>query len=378
MARPTTEPAGLQELLEARGLDAALLTSPWAIARHCGFRYMQVDRLVALFVPAEGRPRLIVPEYEQAAALAASDVVADVIAWPDGDGPERQLVDALRALPDGASLALELGVLAVAGLRRVETLRPDLAIADCTHVLDARMAVKAPHELALIEEASAVADRTVDRLVREHMRPGASEADLSADLTRLLRLEGGDWTAGPPNVTSGPRAAFPHGPELSGEHGTAIARPVIEEGSPVILDFSVVVGGYIADISRTYVLGAAAPETTEAYEVVEEARRRAIAAMVPGATGHDVDRVARDVIEQAGYGDRFPQRTGHGIGLRIHEIPDLTVGSPDILVPGMVATIEPAIYLPGVAGFRTEDVVVVEESGPRVLTHCSRELVITA
>jgi Xaa-Pro aminopeptidase len=221
-----------------------------------------------------------------------------------------------------------------------------------------------------------VADRTVDRLVRDHLRPGATEADLSAELTRLLRVEGGDWTAGPPNVTSGPRSAFPHGPELSGAHGEAISRPTIAEGEPVILDFSVVVGGFIADISRTYVLGTPSHEIAEVYEVVEEARRRAIAAMTPGATGHEVDRVARDVIDAAGYGDRFPQRTGHGVGLRIHETPDLTVGSQDVLAAGMVACVEPAVYLPGVAGLRTEDVVVVEETGARVLTHCSRDLVI--
>lgn len=371
-----TEPAGLQELLRCRGDAAALLTSPWGIARHCGFRYMQVDRLVALFVPVDGRPRLIVPEYEEAAAQLASGSVADVIAWPDGDGPRRQLDEALATLPRGVSLALELGVLAATAVDELKALRPDVAIADCTPDLDARMAIKTPHEIAMIEEASAVADRTVDRLVRDYLRPGVTEADLSAELTRLLRVEGGDWTAGPPNVTSGPRSAFPHGPELSGEHGTAISRPAIEEGQAVILDFSVIVGGFIADISRTYVLGTASVELTQLYQVVEEARSQAIEAMIPGVTGHEVDRVARAVIEAAGYGDRFPQRTGHGVGLRIHEIPDLAVGSRDVLAAGMVASVEPAIYLPGIAGLRTEDVVVVEEADARVLTHCSRELAI--
>jgi len=275
-------------------------------------------------------------------------------------------------------LTLELGVLAAATVQRLRDVRPDLAVADCSPELDARMAVKTPHELAMIERASAVADRTVDRLVRDHLRPGVTEADLSAELTRLLRVEGGDWTAGPPNVTSGPRSAFPHGPELSGAHGAAIARPVVEEGETVILDFSVVVGGYIADISRTYVLGEPPPETARLHELVEEARRAAIGAMVPGASGHEVDQVARAVIGGGGYGDRFPQRTGHGVGLRIHEMPDLAVGSPDVLAAGMVACVEPAIYVPGVAGMRTEDVVVVEETGPRVLTHCSRELAAAA
>jgi Xaa-Pro aminopeptidase len=372
----SAEPAGLQQLLTRRGDAAALLTSPWAIARHCGFRYTQVDRVVALFVPADGRPQLIVPEYEESAAQLASGDVADVVAWPDGDGPRRQLGEALATLPRGASLALELGVLAASAVDGVHALRPDVLISNCTPDLDARMAVKTAAELAMIEKASVVADRTVDRLVRDHLRPGATEADLSAELTRLLRVEGGDWTAGPPNVTSGPRSAFPHGPELSGAHGAAIARPTVEEGEPVILDFSVVVGGFIADISRTYVLGTPSQEIAELYEVVEEARRLAIAAMTPGVTGHEVDRVARDVIDAAGYGDRFPQRTGHGVGLRIHEMPDLAVGSADVLEVGMVACVEPAVYLPGVAGLRTEDVVVVEDTGTRVLTHCSRELVI--
>jgi Xaa-Pro dipeptidase len=374
---PTVAPevlAAVQAELRERGVDALIVQSPWTVAYVLGFRYLSVDRLVCGVVPAAGPCTLVVPEYESEAALTAAGELAQVRAWSDGERPDDAVAAALASLPPRARVGIEKDALPVAELERLQALRPGDTHVDCGAWLDAMRATKRQDELALIADAAAVADRTVERFVAESLRQDRTEAELGADLTRLLRLEGGDWTAFPPNVTSGPRSALPHGPDLSARRGTAVGADRVATGQLIIVDFSVICGGYCADISRTYVLGRASDRIRELYAVVRRAHAAAMAATLPGVTAADVDRAARAIIEDAGLGAYFPQRTGHGLGLRIHEIPDLTVGNQVRLEPGMVAAIEPAVYLPGFGGIRIEDVVVVGDDPPERLTNASDEL----
>jgi Xaa-Pro aminopeptidase len=366
----------VQRQLREDRLDALVLTASWSVAYVLGFRYLSVDRLVWGVVPAHGRPVLVVPEYEQAAALASSGELVDVRPWADGVDPLTVLTDVFGPVPPAARIGIDKQATTVADADRIRSLLPGAVIVDEGPVLAGMREVKRPDELDRISYAATVLDRTIARFVREELRPGRSEAELSAELTRLLRIEGADWTAFPPNLTSGPRSAFPHGPDMSARRGAAIGADLVLENELIVLDVSAICGGYCADISRTYVLAEAPEQITWTFDVVREAHLAAIDACRPGATGHDVDRAARSIIEAHGLGELFPQRTGHGLGLQIHESPDITVGSRDELRPGMVASIEPAVYMPGVGGIRNEDMVLIGTGAPTVLTHVPSDLVL--
>jgi Xaa-Pro aminopeptidase len=319
---------------------------------------------------------LVVPEYEQGAALASSGEHVDVRPWADGADPLIVLTEVFGPISPTAHIGIDKQATTVADADRIRSLLPGAVISDHGPALARMREVKRPDELDRITYAAMVLDRTIQRFVREELRPGRTEAELSAELTRLLRLEGADWTAFPPNLTSGPRSAFPHGPDMSARRGAAIGADLVLENELIVLDVSAICGGYCADISRTYVLNEAPEQITWTFDVVREAHLAAIDACRPGATGHEVDRAARSIIEAQGLGELFPQRTGHGLGLQIHESPDITVGSRDELRQGMVASIEPAVYMPGVGGIRNEDMVLIGTGAPTVLTHVSSDLVL--
>lgn len=225
--------------------------------------------------------------------------------------------------------------------------------------------VKDEVELALIREAARLADEALLEVLAG-LRPGVTERQLALELEFAMRRRGATAAAFDLIVVSGPRSALPHG--QPGDHA-------IEAGQFVTLDYGAVVGGYCSDCTRTVVAGRATPRHREIYQVVLEAQRRAVAAIRPGVSGAEVDRAARQVIEEAGYGDRFGHATGHGVGLEVHEGPRLSVlAEDDRLEPGMVVTVEPGIYIPGWGGVRIEDLVVVTADGGEILTRVSKEL----
>jgi D-alanyl-D-alanine dipeptidase len=197
---------------------------------------------------------------------------------------------------------------------------------------------------------------------------GRRELDVAADLDRLLRAHGHgrvDFTI----VGSGPNAASPH-------HGASERR--IEHGDAVVLDFGGVADGYCSDITRTVFVGEPSAEQAAVYGIVREAQQAAFEAVRPGVAAQDVDRAARAVIADAGYGERFVHRTGHGIGLEIHEPPYIVEGNATPLAAGMTFSDEPGIYLPGRFGVRIEDQVVVTEDGAERLNEATRDLTVVS
>ena len=185
----------------------------------------------------------------------------------------------------------------------------------------------------------------------------------------LLKVEmlraGGEEMSFSPIVVAGPNSASPH--------ATPGDRP-IQPGDLIVVDCGVTVGGYAADITRTFVVGELEPEMAHVYEVVRAANAAGRAAVGPGVPAEEVDWAARAVIEEAGYGEYFIHRTGHGLGLEVHEPPYIVAGNGRLLQPGMTFTVEPGIYLPGRGGVRIEDDVVVTPSGVESLTTFPREL----
>ena len=216
-------------------------------------------------------------------------------------------------------------------------------------------------ELAATRRSCAILDEAM-RSIAEQLVPGVTELVLSGECARLVRKLGGDTAGFDPLVLTGPRSALPHGKPGP----TALA-----EGDLVIVDFGAAYSGYFSDATRTFVAGREPDERQlELMKVVRAAELAGIAAARPGVPAREVDRAARAVIEEAGYGEYFIHRTGHGLGLDIHEPPWLTSADDDELEADMIVTVEPGIYLPGYGGVRIEDDVRVADP-PEVLTRVS-------
>jgi Xaa-Pro aminopeptidase len=231
--------------------------------------------------------------------------------------------------------------------------------------VEALRAVKDDDELALIRRAATAADRAFEALTAETW-VGRSERELAWRLRQLLHAHGVDHLAFDTAVASGPNGSKPHA-EPSDD--------LVESRALVTVDWGARLEGYCSDCTRTLETGGLPPKLRELYEVCLEAQISAVEGIEPGMSGVDADRLARGVIEQAGYGDNFGHGLGHGVGMFVHEAPRLSPESADTLEPGHVITIEPGIYLPGIGGVRIEDLAVVRDGGVELLTSFPKDLI---
>ncbi len=262
------------------------------------------------------------------------------------------------------ALGFDPDALTVSAHRALAEALPGVELRPAPRLVTALRAVKDEAELALIRRAMAQAEEAFARLLPE-VRPGRSERELALELEFLMRRLGADGAAFDFIVASGPRSSLPHGQPTDRR---------LQAGDLVTFDFGARFAGYHSDITRTVVVGRADERQREVYEVVRAAQAAALAAVREGAKAEDVDRAARDVIAAAGYGERFGHSTGHGVGLEVHEYPTLAPRRDDLLVAGMVVTVEPGVYIPGWGGVRIEDTVVVTPSGCEVLCRTPKEL----
>lgn len=314
-----------------------------------GGRARATERLVLFALPRTGEPFGLVPRLE-AEALATECPWLELEIWDEHEDPIARLAGRIQ-LDRGPALLLGEGfrtgpLLALAGRAPCRPAAP---------VLGPLRASKDAEELDALRVAGANADRVMAESAAI-LRAGMTEREVERFI--LGRFEAlGDhdaWAI----VAAGPNTAFPH-------HMTS-DRP-LAEGEPVMLDLGAFHRGYGSDITRTFCLGAPPPDFERVYAIVNQARAAGIAAVRPGVPAAAVDAAARRVIERAGYGPNFVHRTGHGVGLEIHEPPYLTAGNEAPLAAGMVHSVEPGIYLPGRFGVRLEDLVVVEPGGARRL-----------
>ena len=347
----------VQTAMESAALDALLVAAPANVAYVCGFRANPHERLIALVVPRDGALRLVCPSLEEEAARTAVDGRAELHVWRDDEGPADALARALAGA--GRRVGIEKRYLSVANAELAAAAAPAASFAGCDEVLARLRVVKSEDEIDRLRRAAGVVDRVVAHLAVA-AAPGMTEAELAADCAQRLRAGGGDSLPFEPLILTGPRSALPHGQPGA----TRLA-----EGDLLIVDIGVTVDGYAADITRTFVVGADPDDRQrEVFEIVHAAERAGIAAARAGVPAREVDAAARGVIEQAGYGPNFIHRTGHGLGLEGHEPPYLTATNEETLEPGMVATVEPGIYVEGWGGVRIEDDVVIREGAPEVLT----------
>ncbi len=356
----------LQQQLAAQNLDGVILM-PGPNAYYLSGMHTHVsERPILLFIPQAGEPAVIIPGLEAMKAEAAGIPLERIFAWNDVDWFHDAFAEAARVLKlDGSHWGVEALYMRVLELEALQQVAPNLQTSHAEPALMALRAIKDETELAHITEAIAVAERTIDRLI-PLIKIGMTEKQVAAQLTAILLAEGGDALAFSPIVSAGPNSASPHA--MPGERPLAI-------GDMLVIDWGVFVNGYPSDITRTFAVGEVDDEMRHIYEVVRQANKAGKQAAKPGATGQDVDRAARKVINDAGYGAYFIHRTGHGLGLEVHELPGMVEGNSQPLQAGNVFTVEPGIYLPGRGGVRIEDNVVVTADGCRSLTSFPRDLI---
>jgi Xaa-Pro aminopeptidase len=227
-------------------------------------------------------------------------------------------------------------------------------------------AVKEPAELEVIQRAIDLADQAMEAVAAQ-LQPGLTERDVAWMLEKSMRESGADALSFETIVASGPNGAKAH-------HHPSDRK--LELGDGVVIDMGALYDGYCSDITRTFVLGKASRQFRKIYDIVLAAQEIAEATARAGMSGTDVDGLARAVIAKAGYGDDFGHSLGHGIGIAVHEMPGVGPNSPGVIEDGMVFSVEPGIYLTGWGGVRIEDLVVMENGSPRVLTRAhKRDLV---
>ena len=279
-----------------------------------------------------------------------------------------EIVDSLAdALPEGSlRLGFEDGAMTVRGLARLRELigeRVELVAAG--DLVETLRAVKEPGEVDRIRAATELADAAL-REIMERGLAGRTEREVAIALEDAMRRRGASGPSFESIVAAGPHGALPH----------ASPRDVqIGGGELVVVDWGAVLDGYCSDCTRTLATGELSEPAMIAYDLVLEAQRAGLGAVRAGAGGKEVDSVARDVIAAAGHGEHFGHGLGHGVGLQVHEAPRLSQRSDSVLSAGMVVTVEPGVYLPGEVGVRIEDLCVVGESGPEILTQIPKELI---
>jgi Xaa-Pro aminopeptidase len=358
----------VRQHMTARGVDALLLSHGADLPWLTGYRAMPLERLTVLVLPRDGDAVLVVPALE-APRVPETSGAFSVRPWAETEDPVAIAVALLG--PAAATLGISDRAWATS-LLAFEQAVPDARWVAASTVTSPLRAVKDADEIDELRAAAQAADRVAAQLQAGDIAlVGRSEAEVSEDIGARLVAEG-HRRVNFAIVGSGPNGASPH-------HEAGSRR--IGAGEVIVCDFGGEYDngtdvGYCSDITRTVVTGEPAAEVTDAYAVLLAAQQAAVAVVAPGVTAEEVDAVARGVIEEAGLGEYFIHRTGHGIGIEEHEDPYLVTGNSTELVVGHAFSIEPGIYFAGRFGMRLEDIVVVAAHGPDPLNEADHSLVV--
>ena len=357
-----------KRLMREQGVDALMLTGGTSMVYFTGIQWGISERLLAAFIPVNGRPFLVTPAFEEErameqVALGPMTEGADVYAWEEDEDPYTLVANGLRAR------ALTTATIAVEETVRFQfsngvSRLPAVRIADGTPVTAGCRMVKDSHEISLMRHASRVTLAAYEAAWKS-LKEGMTQSEFARLVTLAHTQLGYSGSAG---VQVGKYSALPHG---------SATPQIIREGSILLIDGGCKVEGYSSDLSRTFVLGAATQRMKDVFEVELRAQTAALRTARPGLPCEAVDAAARKVIADAGFGPDykyFSHRVGHGMGMDGHEWPYLVRGNTLPLAPGMVFSDEPGIYLPGEFGVRLEDDMVITEGGAELFTPQSLSL----
>ena len=347
--------------LRADQLDAMLVTDLFNVRYLAGFSGSNGALLV--YADDDARSRLATDgRYRTQAARQAPDLQVSI---ERAVGPH--LVE-LAAADGVARLGFESHVVTVDGYDALAKAAGDTELVRASGSVEALREVKDDGETALLRLACEIADAALTDLIRRGgLRPGRTERQVGRELEALMYDHGADGVSFETIVAAGPNSAIPHHRPTDSE---------LTAGDFVKLDFGAEVGGYHSDMTRTFVLGAAAQWQLDLYQLVATAQRAGREALAPGVSLSDIDAASRRIIADAGHGDHFGHGLGHGVGLQIHEAPGINAKAVGTLLSGSAVTVEPGVYLPDRGGVRIEDTLVVGPKSPELLTRFPKELAI--
>lgn len=343
------------ELAAEGGLSALFCEPSTNFAYLAGGNFGRSERLIALVIPtASMDPFFVAPQFEVERVQRTVRPVGEVWGWREEQDPFSLIAEAFAVLPPG-----RIGIEASARYGMATRLRgalPDWELADATSIFEGMRIIKSETEISFIRHAVSITETSIAATFAS-LEAGVTDREVAGYLSGQMRERG---VSGGGLVQFGPTSALPHG-------GTEGRR--LEHGTPVLIDAGCRVQGYTSDITRMHFFGdEPGPEYREVFNTVFSAQTAALDAARPGMEFQTLDRIGRQVIRQAGYGEYFTHRLGHGMGMDGHEPPYLVEGNTRLLEPGMVFTIEPGIYLPGRWGVRIEDDFVVREDGLEALS----------
>ncbi|HEU4325842.1 MAG TPA: Xaa-Pro peptidase family protein [Roseiflexaceae bacterium] len=356
----------LRAALRQGGMHAVAVV-PGANLRYlAGLDLHMNERLTVAFFPVEGSPAMVLPRLEQPRAEMQVRAPLRFYPWDDSEGPVEALARCVADLGlGGRTLGVEYTTMRVLELRGIEATAPGVQVEDATPLFASLRMVKDAEELETMRAAVRIIEESLREAIGQ-IRVGMTERQLAEIWDRAMQARGGSPSFGT-IVASGPHAANPHH-----SNGDRAFQP----GDLIILDGGSWYEGYASDITRTVAVGELSPEARRIYEVVKLANEVGRDACRPGASGEQIDRAARDVIEDSGYGPQFLHRTGHGLGMEVHEPPYIVSGSVNPLPVGATFTIEPGVYVAGLGGVRIEDDMVITADGAESLTTFERELIV--
>lgn len=354
--------AALRRVLDERSVDAVLLSRTANKRYYSGFRLSDAEG------PTSGFAGTLLVTRDASLILADSRYTEQA----QHEAPGWTLVATSRALHEElpplllehqvGALGMEATVVSHADWSALAEAAPGVELHDIDEELVPLRLYKTAEEIEAIGQACALTDECF-RHLNAWIRVGMTERLVAWEIERFFRDHGAEGLAFDTIVLAGPRAAMPHG------------RPsdaIVERGNVLLIDFGCTVDGYRSDMTRTLFIGDVADDIRRYHDAVREGQALAMAGLRPGVNGQEVDAVARERIAREGI-EPYGHGLGHGIGLETHEPPQLRQSKPYTLEAGMVFSVEPGIYLPGVTGIRIEDIVALEETGPRLLTHSARE-----
>ena len=356
----------LNASLRTSNLDAVILNPGPTLTHLTGLRFHLMERPVVLLLAKDQVPAIVLPELELQ-KVASLSYELRVFAYPENPSEWgsafRKAAQSLGL--DGKRIGVEPRQLRLLEFRYVRDSAPEADYPDASDVLSTLRLRKDKSEVQAMRQAVKIAQDALEATIPS-IKIGMTEKELAAELvTRLLRHGSEPELPFAPIVSGGPNAANPH---------ASPSERKLQSGDLLVVDWGATYDGYISDLTRTFAIGDVDDEYMKIHRIVQEANAAGRAAAKPGVPCADVDKAARTVIEQAGYGAYFTHRTGHGIGMEGHEEPYMRADNMQLLEPGMAFTVEPGIYLPERNGVRIEDNIVITENGADVLSDMMREL----
>lgn len=355
----------VREELQSLGAEAALITSPLSVAYLTGFMCDPHERFLGLLLQ-DNKAVLFLPSLEKEKAeseLGSTDaLIQEIVGIQDTDNPYTKVKQNSRAAVQ--CIAVEKEYIKLSQAEQLSSVFENSTLVNVGGFISKLRNRKSADEILKIKAAAELVERVLAEGLKK-VKADITEIELVAELEYIMKKKGADAPAFDTMVLAGANSALPHG---------VPGKTQVKEGGFLLFDLGVFKDGYCSDITRTFVIGEPSTKLEHMYDTVLAAEEAAIRAVQIGRPLAEVDRAARDIIEDAGYGQYFTHRIGHGLGMEVHEYPSVHGANEEAMEAGAVFTIEPGIYVPGVGGVRIEDDIHVTDQGAEVLTSFPKTL----